>query len=71
MRVMLTTHCWFGCCSVVLTLSQGPLSVSCGASEELHKNLGRRIVGAADLNWPKGYFTSQNVLPDVLTRGVT
>lgn len=44
---------------------------SCCASEELHKNLGRRITGAADLNWPEGYFTSQNVMPNTFAGGVT
>lgn len=57
MRIMITPWYWcFGCCWVVLTLSQGLFSVLCSASEELHRKLGGSTAGTADLNWSNCIF---------------
>lgn len=56
-RIMLITHLQFGCCWAVLTLSQGLSSVSCSASEQVHKKLVGSTARTWDFNWPKGYYT--------------
>lgn len=60
-------HWCFSDCWAVLILSQGLFSVSCSASKEGHKELGKSIAGTAEPKWPKGYSIPQNVMPSVKT----
>lgn len=59
MRIILITHWWFSCCSVLFVLSQGLFNFSGCACLQIHKKPGS-MARTADPNWPKRCSIPQN-----------
>lgn len=64
---MLMTHWHYGCCSVLLTLNKAFFTVSCSASQLMHKNLEESTTRTSGLPWPGGYSTPQSVMLPLYT----
>lgn len=68
-RMMLIAQWCFSCCWAVLTLRQGHLSVSCSASEQVHKGAkpGQVTWTVVSLEFYFSLLSSLRVIIDVIT----